>query len=124
MYDVAMLSRLRTSPTLHRLALGLALLLPLSLNAAAGDDICGSHAEPGAVTSHAEMLMPGHADMDDGHGDCGDSVCQTACGGTTAMAAPETAPVTPTRHAETGPAPATAPQAGYHELPLRPPLSS
>lgn len=124
-----MLSRLRASSTLHRIALGLALLLPLSLNAAAGN-ACADHAwlgMPDTAMPHADMPMPahaGHADMDGGQGDCADPVCQTACASTTAIAVTEAAPAPQTHHARIWQAPDTTPRAGHPHRLLRPPLFS
>lgn len=121
-----MLSRLRLSSTVRRLAWGLALLLPLSLNVAAAD-LCAVQVETGASISHADMPMPahaGHAGMADGHGDCGDPVCQTVCGGTAAIAVTEAAPAPQTHPAQVWRAPDTTPRAGHPHPLLRPPLSS
>lgn len=121
-----MLSRLRTSSLLRRTAWVLALLLPLSLNAAAAG-ACGGHGDPGAAMPHADMPMPAHAGHDDmtgGHGDCVDPVCQAACAGTAAIAATEAAPAPQTYHVRIWHAPDTTPRAGHPHPLLRPPLSS
>lgn len=121
-----MLTRLRTSPALRRLVWGLALLLPLSLNAAAGE-LCGTAAATQDAAMHAGHggmdHAPGH-DMDRTSGDCGDSVCQATCASTAAVAMPEAVPAASIPHADTGAAPATAPRAGHPHPLLRPPLSS
>ncbi|MES1945198.1 hypothetical protein PC39_13812 [Salinisphaera sp. PC39] len=117
-----MLSRLRTSPVLRRLVLGLALLLPLSLNAAA--ETCGmaGTADAPMHTDHAGMDHAAHAGTA-GHGDCTDPACQTACAGTAAIAAVE--PVVPAPvHQSVYAAPATAPRAGHTPPLLRPPLGT
>lgn len=120
-----MLSRLRTSPALRHLVLGLALLLPLSLNAVAGT--CGM---AGAADSSAVPMHAGHAGMDHaahagtaGHGDCADPTCQTACAGTASIAAVVPFALPPA-HQPVHAAPATAPRAGHTPPLLRPPLGA
>lgn len=116
-----MLSRLRTSPVLRRLVLGLALLLPLSLNAAT--ETCGmAGAADHAAAMHAGMDHADHAGTA-GHGDCADPVCQAACAGTAAVATADPVALPPI-HQPVHAAPATAPRAGHTPPLLRPPLGA